>query len=226
MSEQSRPVTVLTGATGGLGTALAHALAHHDLWLLGRDPQKLSELCAALPHARGVLLELRQPENFATVLKDIHPIDNLVHLAGEVHLGRVDETPLEVWRTLWEVNVLAAVELTRICLPSLRSSGGQVLFVNSTAGLQAYADWSAYSASKFALKAYSDALRLEEPRLRVQSVFPGRIATPMQQRVRVQEGQPYEPERYIRPDTLAQTLRHLLESPRDSVHQLIVERPG
>ena len=126
MSEQSRPVTVLTGATGGLGTALAHALAHHNLWLLGRDPQKLSELCTVLPHARGVLLELRQPETFAAVFKDIPPIDNLVHLAGEVHLGRVDETPLEVWRTLWEVNVLAAVELTCTCLPSSANTHSSV----------------------------------------------------------------------------------------------------
>ena len=226
MSEQARPVTILTGATGGLGTALAQALAHHDLLLLGRDPQKLSDLCTTLPHARGVQLELRQPETFAAILKDVHSIDNLVHLAGEVHLGRVDQTPIEVWRTLWEVNVLAPVELTRLCLPLLRSSGGQVLFVNSTAGLQAYADWSAYGASKAALKTFAEALRLEEPRVRVQSVFPGRIATPMQQRVREQEGQPYESERYIQPNTLAQTLRHLLESPRDSVHQLIVDRSG
>ena len=80
--------------------------------------------------------------------------------------------------------------LTRVCLPALRAARGTVVFVNSGAGLVAHPQWSAYAASKHGLRALADALRAEEQEhgVRVTTVFPGRTATPMQQRVHEQEG--------------------------------------
>jgi short-subunit dehydrogenase len=221
-----KSVTVITGATGGIGAALARALAHHELILLGRDAAKLERLRESLPQAHVVSLELREPDGFGAALQAFSRVDHLIHNAGVVQIGTVAETPLEVWREMLEVNLLAAVALTRVLLPRLREARGQVVFVNSGSGLVANAGWSAYASSKFGLRALAEALSAEEPSLRVQSVYPGRTATPMQESVRAQEDAPYEPERYIQPETLAQTIRTMLELPRDSVlAQVVVNRP-
>jgi NADP-dependent 3-hydroxy acid dehydrogenase YdfG len=197
--------------------------------LLGRDRSRLETLCATLPDASPIALELREPQSFKAALEDLGRVDNLIHNAGAVQLGTVLDTELSVWRELLEVNLLAAVELTRVLLPRLRVVQGQVLFVNSGAGLHANASWSAYAASKFALKALADALSAEESPhgLRVMAIYPGRTATAMQERVRAEEHAPYEGERYIQPENLASTIRLMLELPRDTVlAQVIVNRAG
>ena len=222
-------MTVITGATGGIGRALAHSLSHHRLVLLGRDQSRLETLCSTLPDASPIALELREPHSFKAALEGLGRVDNLIHNAGVAQLGTVLDTGLEVWRELFEVNLLAAVELTRVLLPRLRVSKGQVLFVNSGAGLQANASWGAYAASKFALKALADALSAEEAPhgLRVMTVYPGRTATAMQERVRAEEQAPYEPLNYIQPENLASTIRLMLELPRDTVlAQVVVNRPA
>ena len=224
-----KSVTVITGATGGIGSALAQSLENHELILLGRDAGKLEKLCASLPNAKPVVLELKRPESFAAALEPFTRIDNLIQNAGMAELGSVQDTSLEVWRETFEVNLFACVELTRVCLDRLRASRGQILFVNSVAGLQASAGWSAYAASKFALRAFTDALDAEErPNgIRVMGVYPGRTATAMQLKVRAQERAEYEPETYTQPETLAGTIKTMLETPRDSIlTQVIVSRMG
>ena len=223
-----KPVTVITGATGGIGRALAARLEHHRLILLGRDQSRLEELASGLPDAVPVALELTKPEAFAGAMAGFSRIDHLVQNAGVGILGSVQDTPLTEWREIMEVNLFATVELTRVCLTRLRASRGQVLFVNSGAGLQSHARWGAYAASKFALRAFADALNAEEASygVRVMTVFPGRTATAMQERVRAFEGEPYQPESYIQPATLANAMAVMLETPRDSVlTQVMVNRP-
>jgi short-subunit dehydrogenase len=224
----TKPVTVITGATGGIGTALARALTDHDLILTGRDPEKLEALCSSIPNSKPLILELQKPETFASALEGFPRIDNLIHNAGIGELGTVENTPLELWREILNVNLLACVELTRVCLNRLRETRGQVLFVNSGAGLTANAGWGAYAASKFALRAFADALTAEETPngIRVMTVYPGRTATKMQEKVRNQENSAYEPEKYIQPETLAGTIKMMLETPRDSIlTQVVVTRP-
>ena len=84
--------------------------------------------------------------------------------------------------------------LTRLCLPAVRAARGTVVFLNSGAGQVAHPHWSAYAASKFGLRALADSLRAEEQAhgVRVTTVYPGRTATPMQQKVHQQEGKDYD----------------------------------
>jgi NADP-dependent 3-hydroxy acid dehydrogenase YdfG len=88
-------------------------------------------------------------------------------------------------------------------LPALRAVNGNVVLINSGAGLNARPGWGPYAASKFALRAFADALRAEEPGLRVTSIYPGRTDTPMQQAIIADEGREYRPEEFLKPESVA-----------------------
>ena len=222
------PVTLITGATGGIGAALAQELRHHDLILTGRDPEKLESLRAGLPAARALVLDLRRPETFEAALADLGPVTNLIHNAGVIELGAVSEQAHAVWSDTLAVNVVAPAELTRLLLTSLRTERGHVIFVNSGAGLSAGPGWGSYAASKFALRALADSLRAEEAAsgLRVTTVYPGRTVTDMQRKVRAQEGGAFDEASYIRPESVAATVRFVLEAPRDALLSEVTVRPG
>lgn len=222
------PTTFITGASGGIGRALAHALKDHDLILSGRDPEKLAALQAEFPQARTLRLDLARPETFEAALEHLGPVTNLIHNAGVVELGRVADQPAPVWMHTLAVNVVAPAELTRLLLPSLRAERGHVVFINSGAGLSASPGWGSYAASKFALRALADSLRAEEAAsgVRVTSLYPGRTATDMQRKVRGQEGGEYQERAYIPLERLAATIRFVLESPRDADLTEVTVRPG
>ncbi|MFG3441729.1 SDR family oxidoreductase [Nonomuraea sp. NPDC047897] len=201
----TRPTALITGASRGVGEAVARALAPtHDLLLGGRDQSALARLAGELPGARPWPVELT--EVTAADVEGVDRLDVLVHSAGIAPLGRIADSHAAAWRTAMEVNVVAVAELTRLLLPALRRAESHVVCVNSGQGQRTGAGWGAYSASKFALRAFADALRAEEPRLRVTSVYPGRIDTDMQRGVREHEGGPYEPGRYLRPESVARAV--------------------
>ena len=122
----------------------------------------------------------------------------------------------------------SAGSATRVTLPALRSARGTVVFVNSGAGLRANPDWSAYAASKHGLRALADSLRGEELAhgVRVTSVYPGRTATPMQQRVHDQEGKDYDASAWIDPTTVVDAILHVLDLPGDATISDLTVRPA
>ncbi|ACZ84768.1 SDR family oxidoreductase [Streptosporangium roseum] len=220
----ARPTALVTGASRGVGAAIAHALAPtHDLLLGGRDAEALAKVAAGLPGARPWPVELT-----AVTEADVAGIDRLdvlVHSAGTVTLGRIAVTPVEVWRRTMDINVIAAAELTRLLLPALRAARGQVVMINSGAGQRANPVWGSYAASKFALRALADALRLEEPDLRVTTVYPGRVDTDMQRGVRAQENGSYEPEKYLAPESVARAVVAAVTASPDAHVTEITVRP-
>lgn len=199
-----RPLALVTGASRGIGAAVASALAaSHDVLLGGRDLDALSRQAAALPGARAWPVELTDPEALAAATSGIGELAVLVHSAGIVELGPLAEVAASAWRRTFELNVIAVAELTRLLLPALRAACGHVVLINSGSGLRANPNWGSYAASKFALRAYADVLRAEEPSLRVTTVYPGRTATDMQRGVRAAEGGEFEPDQYLRPESVA-----------------------
>ncbi|MGH3392996.1 MAG: SDR family oxidoreductase [Actinomadura sp.] len=213
---------LITGGTGGIGAAVAELLRArgHELILTGRSAGRLAEMSADLAGVRTVVLDLGEPRGLAAALAAAglpERLDGVVHSAGVVDLGSVGETAVDRWIEQLMVNLAGAAELTRLLLPALRAAAGQVVFINSGAGLRANPGWAAYAASKHGLRALADALRAEEPGLRVASVYPGRTATEMQRKVRAQESGAYEPESYIDPRTVAGVVLNVLETPRDAV---------
>jgi NAD(P)-dependent dehydrogenase (short-subunit alcohol dehydrogenase family) len=155
-------------------------------------------------------------------------LDSAVHAAGVVELGRVEELSASAWQEQLAVNLVAPALLTRAALPQLRAARGTVVLVNSGSGLRANPAWSAYSASKFGLRALADALREEEAGtgVRVTSVFPGRTATAMQEKVHAQEGKEYDEGRWIHPETVAEVILGVIDLPRDATVPEISIRPG
>lgn len=155
-------------------------------------------------------------------------LDVLIHSAGILRMGPVAELSDDAWRESFEVNVFAVAALTRILLPALRAAGGQVIAINSGSGYSSGAGSSVYSGTKFALRAFTDALREEErPRgVRVSSIHPGRVATDMQEELHVWEGKEYRPEAWIQPDQVAKSVRLVVDATRESTVESLSIRPS
>ncbi|MCH9708904.1 MAG: SDR family oxidoreductase [Actinomycetia bacterium] len=214
---------MITGAAGGLGSALADALAPtHTLLLAGRPSQRLDAVAERLG-ATTWPFDLGDPDSIAAVVEPIVELDVLIHNAGVAYPGRVAESSVDEWRATMAVNLIGPVALTLELLPALRSAAGHVVFINSGSGINASAGLASYSSSKFALRAFADSLRSDEPSLRVTSVHPGRIATAMQEDLIAYEGRVYNPEQFLSPQTVAQVTADAISTPRDAhVHEVIV----
>ncbi|ADI06702.1 short chain dehydrogenase [Streptomyces bingchenggensis BCW-1] len=214
---------LITGAGSGIGEAVTERLAERgeELWLLARDAGRARELAGRFPGARTVVGDLADPDKLSWALGHQalpERLDSLLHIAGVVDLGEVGELTPKLWTRQLAVNLVSPAELTRLMLPQLRVAQGHVVFVNSGAGLRANAQWGAYAASKHGLKALADALRWEESGngVRVTTVYPGRTATPMQVKVHQQEGNDYDPERWMTAGSVATTVLTALDLPRDA----------
>lgn len=229
---------VITGASSGIGRALAVALGGRGraLVLAARDRDRLEEARSAAERAGGsaeaVAVDVTDDAAVDAWLEPLAAqpggVAALIHSAGMVTLGSVADTDVAVLDAHYAVNLRAPYRITRALLPALERAGGQVVFVNSGAGLHANAAWSAYAASKFGLRALADSLRQEvaERGVRVTTVYPGRTATPMQAHVHRQEGRRYDPDAFVRPEDVAGQIAALLKVPPPSVVTELVIRPG
>jgi NADP-dependent 3-hydroxy acid dehydrogenase YdfG len=226
---------LITGASSGIGAATARELAGpgRTLLLTGRDAEALAGV-AAEARERGAAAEAHVADltrdDAVARLADAMPeaLDALIHSAGIARLGRQADLAVDDLDLQWRVNVRAPFLLTQALLPRLRRAAGLVVFVNSGAGQRARGGWGGYAASKFALRALADALRDEEAEhgVRVSSVYPGRVATPMQRSVRRQEGGAYRAEDYLQPEAVARVIGEVVRTePPASVPDVSV-RPG
>jgi NADP-dependent 3-hydroxy acid dehydrogenase YdfG len=217
------PTAFITGPAGGLGTALAEALeSTHTLFLGGRPSDRLDALAQRLG-ATTWPLDLQDADAIPSAVEPIDELDVLIHNAGAAFPGRVAESTVDEWRVTMEVNVIGAVALTLALLPALHSARGHVVFINSGAGINASPGLASYTASKFALRGFADSLRDDEPSLRVTSIHPGRIATVMQEGLVAYEGGEYKPERFLRPETVAQVVADTVNAPPDAhIHEVVV----
>jgi short-subunit dehydrogenase len=206
---------VVTGASRGIGRAVALGLAAAgaSVWLLARRADALEEVAAEARASGGCAqpypLDLCQDDDLAGFEGALRArggeLDVLVHSAGMHVLGSIVESPVAELDAQYRANVRAPYALTQLMLPLLLPRRGQVVFVNSSVGLQARPQVGSFAATQHALKALADALRDEvnADGVRVLSVFPGRTATPRQAAIHAQEGKPYRPERLIQPADVA-----------------------
>ncbi len=227
---------LITGASSGIGRALTLELAHAEanLHLVGRDAAALAELARQArswgAQAQTYTLELTDDAAVKTFSKAFSaPLDVLVHSAGTVSLGALKDASIVDFDAQYRLNVRVPYLLTQLFLEKLARTKGQIVFINSGAGLSARAGWGQYAASKHALKAVSDSLRAEltGSGVRVMSIYPGRTASPMQKKVRAYEGKPYDPKKFVQPEDVAAVILGALTLPRTAeVTDVSVRPPG
>ena len=219
---------LVTGAGSGIGAALTHRLLERgdEVIVVARSAERAEELVADLPGASVQVADLASSEAVGS-LSLPGSLDSVVHAAGVVDLGTVADLSAEAWARQLGVNLVAPAALTRLALPALRAARGTLVFVNSSAGLVAHPQWAAYAASKHGLRALADALRGEETEhgVRVTTVYPGRTATPMQEKVHAQEGKAYDPSAWIRPGTVADAILGVLDLPGDATLTDVTIKP-
>ncbi len=188
----SHPVAVITGASQGLGRALATELAQRG-WHLVIDARRAERLAEATDdlathtEVRGLVGDVTDPDHrqdLVAAATDLGgPVRLLVNNAstlGASPLPALDAVTPEVLERAWAVNVAAPVALTAALIPAL-ASGGTVVNITSDAGAEAYEGWGVYGATKAALEHVSRVLAVEHPELRVLAVDPGDLRTEMHQ---------------------------------------------
>lgn len=207
---------LITGASGGIGSAIARALAEEGvrLFLVGRN---LENLTGGEAFQADLTDDAQLRAAAAKVREVFGGVDLLIHSIGLFRAGPIASSPIEDLDAQYRVNLRVPYLLTQELLPSLIERKGQVVFINSSAGFHpAKGSWGAYSATKHALRALADSLRDEVNKkgVRVLTVFPGRTATPMQEEVHRFEDRPYDPTRFLQPEDVAASVVHALSLPR------------
>jgi NAD(P)-dependent dehydrogenase (short-subunit alcohol dehydrogenase family) len=185
---------LVTGASSGIGRAVAVALAARGcrLTLSGRSRARLDEtasICRRAPHVAVCAGDLTTPATLDELRREVERssaarLGILVHCAADLIHGEVERVELDELRRLLDVNVVASFALLRALTPLL-GSDSDVVLLNSTNGVTSPAGASPYSVTKYALRALADAYRAEvnSRGIRVTSVFCGKTATAMQQRI-------------------------------------------
>lgn len=219
-------IAVVTGASGGIGGAIAAALAQGGarVYAVGRDRSKLEALAARLTGASGTIVattvDLTKDDELAGLAQRIATtasgrLDILVHSAGAIAHGKLEDAPVAALDALYAANVRGPYLLTQSLLPFLKKPRGQIVFVNSSTGLSARPNAGQFSATQHAFKALADAFRAElnADDVRVTSLYPGRTATPRIEALTAKEGRAYQPERLLQPEDVASVVAHVLALP-------------
>jgi NAD(P)-dependent dehydrogenase (short-subunit alcohol dehydrogenase family) len=187
------PVAIVTGASRGLGRALAHGLAQRG-WAIvidARGKPALDEVASAAQRTNQRVVavpgDITDPAHRESVLHQARQLggpDLIVNNAGI--LGPSPQPPLATYpldllREVYEVNVVAPLGLIQLALPDLRERAGAIVNVTSDAAIEAYPGWGGYGSAKAAIEQASRILAAEEPAVRTWWVDPGDLRTQMHQ---------------------------------------------
>ena len=228
MEKLSGQIAVITGASSGIGRAIALSLAEQGLTLclIGRNLKFLESVSSIAtqtsPRVMSYQTDLTNDDQLQQLVerirKDVPRINLLVHCAGVLTVGRVEDLTVSEFDLQYRVNVRAPYFLTKEFLPMITCCSGQIVMMNSSIWQQARAGLSQYAGMKYALKGFTDSLRDEvnSGGVRVLSMFLGRTATPMQASLHKREGKVYDPEVLIQPEDVAETVLALLRLPYTS----------
>lgn len=209
---------LITGASRGIGRAIAEDLGkdHHIYAGASKDA---SNIVSTLPSAEPFEADLTDTDAILEAASKIEELDVLVLAAGVMDGGPLEELTDDMWREMMEVNLFAPVTLTRALLPALRRSSGLIITINSGAGFHGIAENSAYCASKFALRGFTESLAQEEAgKVRVTSLHPGRTDTDM---LAGDNGRPK-----MAADEVAKAARLAVDAGPDAVVEFLRVRPA
>jgi NAD(P)-dependent dehydrogenase (short-subunit alcohol dehydrogenase family) len=219
-------VALVTGASSGIGRAIALALGREGarVCAVGRNAAALRDtvkMVEPVGYAWACEADLTVDENISTLArafdKEFHQLHILVHCAGLISHDLMRDASIENLDMQYLLNLRAPYLLTQALLPLLKAACGQIVFINSSAGVSAKGPQvGQYAATKHGLRAITDSLREEvnADGIRVLSVYPGRTATPIQEKLHQREGKAYRPTVLLQPEDVAMMVVHALMLPR------------
>jgi NAD(P)-dependent dehydrogenase (short-subunit alcohol dehydrogenase family) len=184
-SPETSELILVTGASTGMGAATARELAARGYSVLAGVRREVDGRELESADIRPVILDITRSEQIAAVAAlieaDGRPLRAVINNAGIAVNAPVEVLPMEGWRRQFDVNLFGHIEVTQAVLPALLKSNGRVVMISSIGGRVAQPTYGAYSGSKFALEAVSDALRRElAPHgVKVVIVEPGAVRTEM-----------------------------------------------
>jgi len=231
-------VIVITGASSGIGLATAKEAASRGARVVinSRDPVDLSKAVQEIREEGGEatmhigdVADRSAMEGLAdTAIAAYRRIDTWINNAGVSIYGEISEVRIEDARRLFDTNYWGVVNGSLVAVEHLATFGGTLINVGSVLSETAYPLQGHYAASKHALRAYANALRSEvnAKGIRVLSVYLGRVATAMQEKITAREGKAYEPERLLQPDDVACTVLAAVTLPSSAEITEIFLRPG
>jgi NADP-dependent 3-hydroxy acid dehydrogenase YdfG len=230
-------IAVVTGASSGIGKAIALSLAGHgtELYLAARRKEALDgvakEAQARGARAHACSVDLTKDEDIRGLAerlqKEFGRVNILVLCGGAIAHGALEKASLADFDLMYRSNIRGHYALLQAMLPLLRKAPGQIVFINSSAGLRSPATAGQFSATQHAFRSIADSLRDEvnADGIRVLSVYPGRTATPRMEKLFGIEGRAYKPELLLQPQDIAEMVIHSLRLPRTAEVTDISIRP-
>ena len=179
-----KKLIVITGASSGIGEAIAHQLSEqgHALLLIARRIERLNEL--NLPNTLCKKVDVTDQQSFEAAIQEAEalygPVDALVNNAGAMLLGNIETQAASEWKTMFDVNVLGLLNGMQAVLDPMKSRNtGTIINISSIAGRKSFPNHAAYCGTKFAVHAISENVREEvaENNVRVITIAPGAVET-------------------------------------------------
>jgi NADP-dependent 3-hydroxy acid dehydrogenase YdfG len=226
MESLESQIAVVTGASIGIGKAIALSLAEQgaEVCLVARrgelleDVAKQIHLLGSCGHACPA--DLTKDDDIRGLGEKVQSrfghVNILVLCGGAISHGALDKASLADFDLMYRSNVRGHYAMIQTMLPLLRKCTGQIVFINSSAGLRSPATVGQFSATQHAFRSLADSLRDEvnADGIRVLSIYPGRTATPRMQALFEKEGRAYHPELLMQPEDVAAMVTHSLRLPR------------
>lgn len=227
-----RKIALITGGTRGIGLAIARELQDDYHLIIGGSSEKAHDVASQFPSAQGFVADLADTEGIGAAVAELglDSLDVLVHSAGVVAHDPVTETAPEQWKHAFDINLFAVAEITRQLLGALQAAHGTVVTINSGAGYRSSVGFGPYATTKFALRAYTDALREEQrDKIRVSSIHPGKVDSDMQRQIQTHRGvaeADYDETQYLRPESVAKAVRLAIDATDDAMIESLTIRPA
>lgn len=229
---------IVTGASSGIGKATAFAFAESgiEVALVSRSESKLQALAQEIEQktavkAKAYPIDLavvdRVPARIAEICSSFGAIDILVNNAGMGYTNTIEQTTLDDWEQVLELNLTSVFQCVKGVLPQMRDRGsGTIINVASIAASDAFPEWGAYSVSKAGLVALGKALSVEERNngIRTVTISPGSVNTPIWDTDTVQAN--LDRSAMLTPEIVAQTILHTALLPPQAVVESMTVMPS